>query len=39
MKQAQAAEQPAEGPPQEINENAQLDQYLQKQDLAGQRLL
>ena len=33
MKQAQAAEQPAEGPPQEINENAQLDQYLQKQDL------
>ena len=29
MKQAQAAEQPAEGPPQEINENAQLDQYLQ----------
>ena len=35
MKQAQAAEQPAEGPPQEINENAQLDQYLQKQDLSG----
>ena len=29
MKQAQAAEKPAEGPPQEINENAQLDQYLQ----------
>ena len=39
VKQAQGAEQPAEGPPQEINENAQLDQYLQKQDLAGQRLL
>ena len=39
VKQVQAAEQPAEGPPQEINENAQLDQYLQKQDLAGQRLL
>ena len=39
MKQAQAVEKPAEGPPQEINENAQLDQYLQKQDLAGQRLL
>ena len=39
VKQAQAVEKPAEGPPQEINENAQLDQYLQKQDLAGQRLL
>ncbi len=35
MKQAQAAEQPAEGPPQEINENAQLDQYLQNIGFSG----
>ena len=39
MKQAQVIEKPAEGPPQEINENAQLDQYLQTQDLVGQLLL
>lgn len=35
MKQAQAVEQPAEGPPQEINENAQLDQYLQNAGFSG----
>ncbi len=35
MKQAQAVERPAEGPPQEINENAQLDQYLQKTGFSG----
>ena len=35
MKQAQAAEKPAEGPPQEINENAQLDQYLQNAGFSG----
>lgn len=35
MKQAQAAEQPTEGPPQEINENAQLDQYLQNAGFSG----
>ncbi len=35
VKQAQGAEQPAEGPPQEINENAQLDQYLQKTGFSG----
>ncbi|MGQ0440982.1 serine hydrolase domain-containing protein, partial [Bacillus sp. B-TM1] len=35
VKQAQAVEKPAEGPPQEINENAQLDQYLQKIGFSG----
>ncbi|MGR5911030.1 hypothetical protein ACT7C4_26065 [Bacillus pacificus] len=35
VKQAQAVEKPAEGPPQEINENAQLDQYLQKTGFSG----
>ena len=39
MKQAQAAEKPAEGPPQEINENAQLNSIYKTQDLAGQLLL
>ena len=35
MKQAQAVEKPAEGPPQEVNENAQLDQYLQNTGFSG----
>ena len=35
MKQAQAAEKPAEGIPQEINENAQLDKYLQNAGFSG----
>ena len=35
VKQAQVAEKPAEGPPQEINENAQLDQYLQNTGFSG----
>ncbi|PEF34479.1 serine hydrolase domain-containing protein [Bacillus wiedmannii] len=35
VKQAQAVEKPAEGPPQEINENAQLDQYLQNAGFSG----
>ena len=35
MKQAQAVEKLPEGPPQEINENAQLDQYLQNAGFSG----
>ena len=35
VKQAQAVEKPAEGPPQEVNENAQLDQYLQNTGFSG----
>ena len=35
VKQVQAVEKPAEGPPQEINENAQLDQYLQNAGFSG----
>lgn len=35
VKQAQVVEKPAEGPPQEINENAQLDQYLQNAGFSG----
>ena len=35
MKQAQAVEKLTEGPPQEINENAQLDQYLQNAGFSG----
>ncbi len=30
-----AAEQPVEGPPQDINENAELDQYLQSKGFSG----
>ena len=30
-----SVEKPAEGPPQEINENAQLDQYLQNAGFSG----
>lgn len=33
--QTKVAEQPAEGPPQEINENAELDQYLQSKGFSG----
>ena len=35
VKQAQAAEQPTEGSPQEINENAQLNEYLQNAGFSG----
>ncbi|HCF53852.1 MAG TPA: penicillin-binding protein, partial [Bacillus sp. (in: Bacteria)] len=35
VKQAQAVEKLPEGPPQEINENAQLDQYLQNAGFSG----
>ena len=34
-----SVEKPAEGPPQEINENAQLTSIYKTQDLAGQLLL
>lgn len=33
--QAKAAEQSAEGPPQEINENAELDEYLKSKGFSG----
>ena len=33
--EASASGTPAEGPPQEINENAQLDQYLQNAGFSG----
>ena len=35
IKQAQVIEKPAEGPPQEINENDQFDQYLQNAGFSG----
>ena len=34
-----SVEKPAEGPPQEINENAQFTSIYKTQDLAGQLLL
>ncbi|WP_242274100.1 serine hydrolase [Bacillus cereus group sp. BfR-BA-01310] len=38
-KQAQVIEKQAEGPPQEINENAQLDQYLQGTGFSGTAII